>query len=118
MQKMITGAALALALASLPAFAQTAAPAAVPTTPASPPAATMPAAAPARAPAAPVAVQAAKLDPAVEAKFKAIDKDNNGALEGAELSTFKDTLAKIDTNKDGKVSRDEFAAATKGGVIK
>ena len=57
-------------------------------------------------------------DAAVEAKFKAADKNSNGTLEGAEVDSFKANLAKIDTNKDGKVTRDEFAAASKGGVIK
>jgi hypothetical protein len=58
------------------------------------------------------------VDAAVEAKFKAADKNNSGALEGAEIDAFKASLTQIDTNKDGKVSRDEFAAATKSGVIK
>jgi EF hand len=57
-------------------------------------------------------------DAAVEAKFKAADKNSNGALEGAEVDAFKANLTKIDTNKDGKVTRDEFAAATKAGTIK
>ena len=57
-------------------------------------------------------------DAAVDAKFKAADKNGNGALEGAELDTYKADLAKIDADKDGKVSGAEFAAATKAGVIK
>ena len=57
-------------------------------------------------------------DAAVEAKFKAADKNSNGTLEGAEVDAFKANLTKIDTNKDGKVTRDEFAAATKAGTIK
>jgi len=57
-------------------------------------------------------------DAAVEAKFKAADKNASGSLEGAEVDTYKPDLAKIDANKDGKVSRDAFAAATKAGVIK
>jgi EF hand len=57
-------------------------------------------------------------DPAVEAKFKAADKNSNGTLEGAEVDAYKANLTKIDTNKDGKVTRDEFAAASKAGVIK
>jgi hypothetical protein len=85
--KLVTGAFLALAVASGAAFAQT--------TP--------------KAPAA---------DAAVDAKFKAADKNNNGALDGAELDTYKADLAKIDTNKDGKISSAEFASATKSGVIK
>jgi hypothetical protein len=55
---------------------------------------------------------------AVDAKFKAADKNSNGALEGAEADAFKANLAKIDANKDGKISRDEFAAASKAGTIK
>lgn len=55
---------------------------------------------------------------AVDAKFKAADKNSNGALEGPEAEAFKANLAKIDSNKDGKISRDEFAAASKAGTIK
>jgi len=58
------------------------------------------------------------VDAAVEAKFKAADKNSSGTLEGAEIDAFKASLTQIDTNKDGKVSRDEFAAASKSGVIK
>jgi hypothetical protein len=86
--KLATSAFLAVALASGAAFAQ-----------ATPP--KMPAA-----------------DAAVDAKFKAADKNNNGSLDGAELDTYKPNLAKIDTDKDGKISSAEFAAASKSGVIK
>ena len=96
MNKLISTAVVALSLASVPVLAQT-------TAPKSP-----------VAPAAPVVT----IDPAAEAKFKAADKDNNGTLSGAEISAFKADLAKIDTNKDGNVSRDEFASAVKAGVIK
>ena len=61
---------------------------------------------------------AATADAAIAAKFKAADKNGNGALEAAELDTYKADLAKIDTNKDGKISLAEFAAASKAGVIK
>ncbi len=88
MMKLLTGTALALVLASGVAFAQ---------------------ATPPKAPAA---------DAAVDAKFKAADKNNNGSLDGAELDTYKASMAKIDTDKDGKISRAEFAAANKSGVIK
>ena len=94
MLKIIASSALAVALASSVALAQT--------TP--PPAATAP--------------SATTMDPAAEAKFKAADKDNSGALEGAELSAYKADMTKIDTDKDGKVSRSEFAAGVKSGVIK
>lgn len=88
MMKLLTASAVALTLASGAALAQT--------TP----------------PAAPIA------DAAVEAKFKAADKNNNGSLEGAEVDAYKANMAKIDADKDGKISRAEFAAATKDGQIK
>ena len=86
--KLATSTFLAVALASGAAFAQ-----------ATPP--KMPAA-----------------DAAVDGKFKAADKNNNGSLDGAELDTYKADLAKIDTDKDGKISSAEFASATKSGIIK
>jgi EF hand len=55
---------------------------------------------------------------AADVKFKAVDKNNNGSLEGAELDAYKADLTKIDTDKDGKISSAEFAAATRSGVIK
>ena len=54
---------------------------------------------------------------AADAKFKAADKNGNGTLEGAEVNAYKANLAKIDANKDGKISRDEFAAGSKSGAI-
>lgn len=81
---------LAAALASGTAFAQAPAPGTMPT----------------------------KAADSADAKFVTADKDKSGMLEGAELDAFKADLAKIDTNKDGKVSKDEFAAAMKAGVIK
>lgn len=123
MQKVVTSAVLALAFASTAAFAQAPAPSA-PTGGATPPAASQPPAAKPSAPAttapAPAASAAkpAALEPAVEARFKAVDKDNNGTLDGAEVTGYKNDMAKIDTDKDGKISRAEFAAAVKGGVIK
>ena len=53
-----------------------------------------------------------------EAKFKAADKNGNGALEGAETDAYKANLTKIDANKDGKVTREEFLAAAKSGVVR
>ena len=88
MMKLFTGTLLAVAVASSAALAQT-----------TPPTAPAP-------------------DAAVEAKFKAADKNSNGTLEGAEVDTYKANLAKIDANKDGKVSREEFAAASKAGIVK
>ena len=99
MQKLLASAFLALTVASGSAFAQAPAPTPAPAV---------------KAPAAPVVT----LDAATEAKFKAVDKDNSGVLEGAELTAYKADLAKIDTDKDGKVSRGEFAAAVKAGIIK
>lgn len=55
---------------------------------------------------------------AVAAKFKGADKNGNGSLDGAELDTYKASLAKIDTDKDGKISLAEFSAASKSGVVK
>ena len=57
-------------------------------------------------------------DAAVVAKFKAVDKNNNGSLEGNELDVYKANMSKIDTDKDGKISQVEFVAATKAGLIK
>ena len=86
--KLVTGSFLALMLASGAAFAQ---------------------ATPPKAPA---------VDAAVDAKFKAADKNGNGSLDGAEVDAYKADLTKIDTDKDGKISNAEFAAASKSGVIK
>jgi hypothetical protein len=94
MKTLMTATLVGLALAVTPALAQT-------QTKAQPPAKT-------------AAVDTA----AVDAKFKAADKNGNGSLEGAELDAYKATLAQIDANKDGKISRDEFAAASKAGLIK
>ena len=77
-------------------------------TPASP----TPAAPPAASPSAVI------MDPAAEAKFKAADPASTGFIEGPALEPFKPVMAKVDTNKDGKISRAEFAAAVKAGVIK
>jgi Ca2+-binding EF-hand superfamily protein len=88
MIKLVTGTLVALALVAGPALAQT-------TTPAS-----------------------ATGEAAVAAKFKAADKNGNGVLDGAELDAYKANLAKIDTDKDGKISMAEFSAATKSGLVK
>ncbi len=72
----------------------------------------------AQAPSPAPSVPASGMTAATEAKFKAADKDGNGSLTGAELAPFKVDLAKIDTDKDGSISRVEFAAAAKAGVIK
>lgn len=88
MNKLFSGMALALVVAAGPALAQTTPP--------------------------PTPV----VDTAVEAKFKSADKNASGSLEGAEVDAYKADMAKIDANKDGKISRDEFAAASKTGLIK
>jgi hypothetical protein len=88
MIKVLAGSVVALALLAGPVLAQT------PTT------------------------KVAGVDAAVEAKFKAADKNTNGFLDGAELDAHKANLVKIDTDKDGKVSLAEFAAASKAGVVK
>jgi EF hand len=71
-------------------------------------------------PASPPAASAgeAVMAPAAEAKFKAADPGGTGFIQGAALDSFKPVMAKVDTNKDGKISRAEFAAAVKAGVIK
>jgi hypothetical protein len=75
---------------------------------------------PPAAPAIPPAASAATvtMDPATEAKFKAADKTGKGVIEGAALEPFKPVMQEIDTDKDGKISRAEFAAAVKAGVIR
>ena len=80
--------------------------------------------APAPAPSAPAPskpssapAQAKPADP-VDIKFMTVDKDKSGMLEGAELDTYKADLAKINSNKDGKVSKEEFNMAMKTGLIK
>ncbi len=106
MMKTLTTATLALVLAAGAAIAQTTAP-------------TMPAATPAPAPAAtPAPAPVVKADPANDAKFKTADKNANGMLDGAEVTPFTKDLAKIDTNKDSKISRGEFDVAVKAGLIK
>jgi EF hand len=93
MMKVVTGTLVALALVAGPALAQTT-PTTKPTT------------------------AAATGDAAVAAKFKAADKNGNGSLDGAELDAYKADLAKIDTDKDGKISMAEYTAANKSGVVK
>jgi hypothetical protein len=53
-----------------------------------------------------------------DAKFKAADKNGNGALEGTETDAFKAKMTQIDSNKDGKVTREEYLAAAKSGVVR
>jgi hypothetical protein len=103
MKKKISASLMALALATAGhASAQTA------PTPAPAPAAKA-------APAAPPAPMA--LDPASEAKFKTADPKATGFIEGAALKPYEPVMKEIDTDKDGKISRAEFAAAVKAGII-
>ena len=53
-----------------------------------------------------------------EEKFVAADRDKSGQLEGAEATPYRVAMAKIDANKDGKISKAEFVAAAKAGVIR
>ncbi len=113
----MTGAALAQAPAPATSPAPTApvaAPAATVAPKAAAPAVTAPTAT------APAATKAAEvvLDKAGEAKFTGFDKNANGTLDGTEVAGFKNDMAKIDTDKDGKISKVEFASALKAGVIK
>ena len=99
MKTLLIGTSLALTLLAGQALAETTA------TPAKP-------AATAAQPATPAA------DASVEAKFKAADKNSSGALETTEAEAYKSVMAKVDTNKDGKISQDEFMAGSKAGLIK
>jgi hypothetical protein len=58
------------------------------------------------------------MDPQAEAKFKTADKDGNGTLDGAELAPFRGQLAGLDKDRDGKISREEFAEGLKAGLIR
>ncbi|MDX2158162.1 MAG: hypothetical protein SFW09_16805 [Hyphomicrobiaceae bacterium] len=64
------------------------------------------------------AVAQTKAPNPVDAKFVAADVDKSGSLEGKEVDAFKADLAKIDTNKDGKISSQEFDVAVKTGLVK
>ena len=108
MTRLLTSAALALVLTTGAALAQSPAPA--PGAPA--PSVSAP------APKTATTTPAVKADPANDAKFKSLDKNANGVIEGSELSAVTAELAKIDTDKDGKISRAEFDVAIKAGIIK
>ena len=106
MIKIATTSIFALAALSGAAFAQTAAPKAPTMTP---PAATSTPS---------TSATTTAMDPAVEAKFKAADKSGKGFIEGNDLTPYKSVMSKVDTDKDGKISKVEFAAAVKAGIIK
>jgi hypothetical protein len=99
MKTLLIGTSLALALVSGQVLAETSA-------------------SPTKTPSATTAQPATSADPAVEAKFKAADKNGSGALETTESEAYKAVMAKVDTNKDGKISQDEFMAGSKAGLIK
>src|SRR5262245_21832269 len=56
--------------------------------------------------------------PNCAADWRMADKNNDGALTGAELDKFKAVMPAIDTNKDGKISSAEFLAACDKGLLK
>ncbi len=71
-----------------------------------------------KAPTPPAATSPVQMDSATEAKFKAADPKGSGFIEGAALKPFEPMMKDIDTDKDGKISRAEYAAAVKTGLIK
>jgi hypothetical protein len=113
MKKILTGTFAAMLALSSAAFAQTP-PAAPPAGPSTGPSASPSVSPPSGGPAG----EAATLDPAAEARFKALDKNASGTLDGAETDAMKASMGQIDTDKDGKVSRAEFGAAVKSGLIR
>lgn len=50
--------------------------------------------------------------------WKAADANNDGSLTAQELEKFKAITAKVDTDKDGKISQAEFMAACQKGDIR
>ena len=65
----------------------------------------------------PALAQVKAPDP-TDAKFAAADADKSGSLEGKELDSYKAVLDKMDTDKNGKVTRQEFDVAVKTGLVK
>jgi hypothetical protein len=51
-------------------------------------------------------------------KWKRADVSNKGSLEGKELDKFRSVLNAVDTNKDGKISQNEFMTACQKGELK
>ena len=98
----------ALLLSGLAFAAAPAAPAA-PATPAATPAAPAPA-----TPATPAAKPATPAKPAIPlAVFKDLDKNNDKALDKAELATMADLVrdfSMVDTDKNGKLNEAEYSA--------
>ena len=52
------------------------------------------------------------------ALWKDFDQDDDDFLSDAEAARLKSVLAVVDTNKDGNISKDEFLAACKKGILK
>jgi Ca2+-binding EF-hand superfamily protein len=50
--------------------------------------------------------------------WKVHDDDEDGFLMGKELELFKAVMAVVDTNNDGKISREEFMTACQRGILK
>jgi hypothetical protein len=126
MKKFATASIFALTVAAAgAAFAQTTpAPSTTPSTPSAPPAVSSPTTPPATSTmpstgsgtGASTGGAAVTMDAATEAKFKAADKANKGVIEGAALEPYKPVMSKVDMDKDGKISKAEFAV--KAGIIK
>ncbi len=114
MKKFATVSILALTVASAGAAIAQTSPTTPPTTPSPPAASSTPPAATTM----PSTGSATAMDAATDAKFKAADKTNKGFIEGAALEPYKPVMTKVDTDKDGKISRAEFAVGVKAGVIK
>jgi hypothetical protein len=52
------------------------------------------------------------------AMWKVHDEDEDDFLMGKELELFKAVMAVVDTNNDGKISREEFMTACQRGILK
>ncbi len=52
------------------------------------------------------------------ALWKIHDDDEDDMLSGKELERLKSSMAAIDTNNDGKVTREEFVTACQKGLLK
>ena len=50
-------------------------------------------------------------------KFASFDGDKSGFLDGKELDGFKDKMAFLDMNRDGKVSPNEYNVGVMTGLI-
>jgi len=50
--------------------------------------------------------------------WKRADVGNKGILEGKELDKFRSVLTAVDTNRDGKISQNEFMTACQKGELR